>query len=165
MDYSYILTMMQNAVKNYHGGITSVALTMQKSPNILANKLNPNTKSHVLGFEEAAQIIKIIQSREIVDALASLVNATIIDFPKQKDIHNKNLKLLLEEFIFINKRCAILGEKIIQAYTENSPGGTAVTVGEAKEIRSELNRLINNAVRIKFILDERIGEKTSAESI
>ena len=55
--YIHITAAFQEAAKQRRGGITELALSMDKSPNVLANKLNPNCESHYLSIEEAAEII------------------------------------------------------------------------------------------------------------
>ena len=154
MTYKYIVSTIQKAAKNYRGGITCVALTMGKSPNILANKLNTNTNSHALTLEEAAEIIKITQNRETIEALAALVNTTVVDLSKSDVLENSTLNELLETFILTNKRCAALGEEIIQASSADSAEGEKITPQEIEDINVELNSLIQGVLKIKLLLEQ-----------
>ena len=154
MTYKYIVSTIQKAAKNHRGGITSVALTMGKSPNILANKLNTNTNSHALTLEEAAEIIKITQNKETIEALATLINATVVDLPKSSTSDNSKLNELLEIFILTNKRCAALGEEIIQASSADSAEGEKITAKEIEAINVELNSLIQGVLKIKLLLEQ-----------
>ena len=154
MTYKYIVSSIQKAAKNHRGGITSVALSMGKNPNILANKLNTNNNSHALTLEEAAEIIKITQNRETVEALASLINTTVVDLPKSNNLTNSKLNELLETFILTNKKCAALGEEIIQASSAESAGGAIITAQEVEDIKIELNSLIQGVLKIKLLLEQ-----------
>ena len=154
MTYKYIVSAIQKAAKNHRGGITSVALTMGKNPNILANKLNTNTNSHALTLEEAAEIIKITQNKETIEALATLINATVVDLPKSDVLENSKLNELLETFILTNKKCAALGEEIIQASSAQSAGGEKINSQEIKAINIELNSLIQGVLKIRLLLEQ-----------
>ncbi|HAS03420.1 MAG TPA: hypothetical protein DCR57_06795, partial [Pasteurella multocida] len=64
MNSKEIQRLLHRDCKNSSGGITSLAYTLEKSPNILSNKLNVDCEQNQLSFIEAIELIATVQSKK-----------------------------------------------------------------------------------------------------
>ncbi len=149
--YNNILALAQKSAKDYRGGITSLAMTMEKSPIVLANKLNPNNDNHILSLIEFAEIIELTQDTKTLNALAALISYTTVPLPEAQNITTGEL---LERFVATNKQCALLGEQIIQARDPQSEAGQQISKKELAVILSEADKLTQLTLSLKYLAME-----------
>lgn len=82
MDYRNVSALFQIAAKNYQGGVNELSKVMGVNYNVLLNKLNPNTETNKLTLEEACEIAELTQDKKCIEAMANLVNQTIVPIPE-----------------------------------------------------------------------------------
>ena len=143
----HITAILQSAAKDYRGGITALALTMERSATILANKLNPNNTTNLITLEEAAEIIELTQDTKTLNALAALISYTTVPLPEAQNITTGEL---LERFVATNKQCALLGEQIIQARDPKSEGGQQISKKELTAILTEADKLTQLTLNLRY---------------
>ncbi|MFP4690196.1 phage regulatory CII family protein, partial [Pasteurella multocida] len=77
--------MLHRDCKNSSGGITSLAYTLEKSPNILSNKLNVDCEQNQLSFIEAIELIATVQSKKTLSAIAAQIDHIVVPMPNCAD--------------------------------------------------------------------------------
>jgi hypothetical protein len=60
---------LYRAARKYPGGVEIIAHRMDKSANVLRNKLRPDIHSHHVTFEEATEILELCHAANVKDAL------------------------------------------------------------------------------------------------
>lgn len=60
---------LYRVARAYPGGIEALAKRMDKSPNVLRNKLRPDITTHHITFEEMTEIVELCQAARVREAL------------------------------------------------------------------------------------------------
>lgn len=148
--YAHITASSQSIAKQFHNGITGLALAMRKNPTVLANKLNPNCDTNQLTLEEAAEITDRTQNPGIADALAALVNRVTVPLP---DGH-PSLRELSRELCRLAKELGDVGQAINTAEQPDSEWGEQLSPGERKRIAAELRQMLSVGVGMLIQVEE-----------
>ena len=64
MNSKEIQRLLHRDCKAFSGGITSLAYALEKSPNILSNKLNVECEQNQLSFVEGLELLSIVRIRK-----------------------------------------------------------------------------------------------------
>lgn len=118
-----------NAAHGYKGGIPALAVRMNKSPNVLQNKVNPNCDTHHVTVEEAAQIADLAECDEIAKAFAvrrNMICVPVVEHEGASDME------ILDLVIAMNKAESELLEEMRKALADGK-----VSQKEMAAIRKE----------------------------
>ncbi|WND48717.1 phage regulatory CII family protein [Pasteurella multocida] len=140
--------MLHRDCKNSSGGITSLAYTLEKSPNILSNKLNVDCEQNQLSFIEAIELIATVQSKKTISAIAAQIDHIVIPIPKCADCGQD----VLARFLDIAESSGRIGKEIKSAVSSNSELGRDLSPNERERILAEVEQLIEQAICLKMEL-------------
>ncbi|HHF2121123.1 TPA: phage regulatory CII family protein [Haemophilus influenzae] len=136
--------------KNASGGITTLALTLGKSPNILGNKLNVECENNHLSFIEALDLIEITNSTRTVAAIADKIDHLIVPMPKCASCCAD----VVQGFLDITTNAGKIGEQIKSAVHPNSDLGRELSNKEKQTISASIDALIESALCLKWELEQ-----------
>ncbi|MGC6247193.1 phage regulatory CII family protein [Bisgaard Taxon 45] len=142
--------MLHRDCKNSSGGITSLAYTLEKSPNILSNKLNVDCEQNQLSFIEAIELIATVQSKKTISAIAAQIDHIVVPMPKCADCGQD----VLSRFLDIAESSGRIGKEIKSAVSSNSELGRDLSQNEKEKILAEVNQLIEQAICLKMELGQ-----------
>ncbi|HHE3502641.1 TPA: phage regulatory CII family protein [Pasteurella multocida] len=142
--------MLHRDCKNSSGGITSLAYTLEKSPNILSNKLNVDCEQNQLSFIEAIELIATVQSKKTLSAIAAQIDHIVVPMPKCADCGQD----VLARFLDIAESSGRIGKEIKSAVSSNSELGRDLSQNEKEKILAEVNQLIEQAICLKMELGQ-----------
>lgn len=136
--------------KNASGGITSLAYTLGKSPNILGNKLNTECEQNHLSFQEAVELIAIVQSKKTVSAIAAQIDHLLVPIPHCTSSEKELLDGVLKLSAMAGRLCEEAGKSI----SPHSDLGSALSAKEKASLSKCLDDLIEKAICVKQILGQ-----------
>ncbi|HHE3587055.1 TPA: phage regulatory CII family protein [Pasteurella multocida] len=142
--------MLHRDCKNSSGGITSLAYTLEKSPNILSNKLNVDCEQNQLSFIEAIELIATVQSKKTLSAIAAQIDHIVVPMPKCADCGQD----VLSRFLDIAESSGRIGKEIKSAVSSNSELGRDLSQNEKEKILAEVEQLIEQAICLKMELGQ-----------
>ncbi|XWY20211.1 phage regulatory CII family protein [Bisgaard Taxon 45] len=142
--------MLHRDCKNSSGGITSLAYTLEKSPNILSNKLNVDCEQNQLSFIEAIELIATVQSKKTLSAIAAQIDHIVVPMPRCADCGQD----VLSRFLDIAESSGRIGKEIKSAVSSNSELGRDLSQNEKEKILAEVNQLIEQAICLKMELGQ-----------
>ncbi|MGC7561358.1 MULTISPECIES: phage regulatory CII family protein [Pasteurella] len=142
--------MLHRDCKNSSGGITSLAYTLEKSPNILSNKLNVDCEQNQLSFIEAIELIATVQSKKTLSAIAAQIDHIVVPMPKCADCGQD----VLSRFLDIAESSGRIGKEIKSAVSSNSELGRDLSQNEKEKILAEVDQLIEQAICLKMELGQ-----------
>ena len=148
MNSKAIQRLLHNECKSASGGITTLALTLGKSPNILGNKLNVECENNQLGFIEALELIEITHSTRTVAAIAAKLDHTIVPIPNCTGCCSD----VVQGFLDITSNAGKIGEQIKSAVHPNSDLGRDLSAKEKQAISACIDALIESALCLKWEL-------------
>lgn len=134
--------------KNFSGGITSLAYAINKSPNILSNKLNVDCDTNHLNFQEAVELIEITGSVRTLRAIAAKINHILVPTPNCRS----DSADILQRFLDITTASGNIGERIKSAVSPKSDLGRDLSAKEKAEIEQAVAQLIENAICLQLEL-------------
>lgn len=149
MNSKEIQRLLHRDCKNSSGGITSLAYTLDKSPNILSNKLNVDCEQNQLSFIEAIELIATVQSKKTLSAIAMQIDHIVVPMPKCADCGQD----VLASFLDIAESSGRIGKEIKSAVSSNSDLGRDLSHNEKQKILAEVERLIEQAICLKQELE------------
>ncbi|MFC0790859.1 phage regulatory CII family protein [Pasteurella multocida] len=142
--------MLHRDCKNSSGGITSLAYTLEKSPNILSNKLNVDCEQNQLSFIEAIELIATVQSKKTLSAIAAQIDHIVVPMPRCADCGQD----VLARFLDIAESSGRIGKEIKSAVSSNSELGRDLSQNEKEKILAEVEQLIEQAICLKMELGQ-----------
>ncbi|HHW7450650.1 hypothetical protein IXK22_12335 [Pasteurella multocida] len=148
MNSKEIQRLLHRDCKNSSGGITSLAYTFEKSPNILSNKLNVDCEQNQLSFIEAIELIATVQSKKTLSAIAAQIDHIVVPMPKCADCGQD----VLSRFLDIAESSGRIGKEIKSAVSSNSELGRDLSQNEKEKILAEVEQLIEQAICLKLEL-------------
>ncbi|MDY0569912.1 hypothetical protein NMV55_07195 [Pasteurella multocida] len=148
MNSKEIQRLLHRDCKNSSGGITSLAYTLEKSPNILSNKLNVDCEQNQLSFIEAIELIATVQSKKTLSAIAAQIDHIVVPMPKCADRGQD----VLSRFLDIAESSGRIGKEIKSAVSSNSELGRDLSQNEKEKILAEVEQLIEQAICLKMEL-------------
>ncbi|HDR1420447.1 TPA: hypothetical protein QB189_002434, partial [Pasteurella multocida] len=134
MNSKEIQRLLHRDCKNSSGGITSLAYTLEKSPNILSNKLNVDCEQNQLSFIEAIELIATVQSKKTLSAIAAQIDHIVVPMPKCADCGQD----VLSRFLDIAESSGRIGKEIKSAVSSNSELGRDLSQNEKEKILAEV---------------------------
>ncbi|MEB3492838.1 phage regulatory CII family protein [Pasteurella multocida] len=150
MNSKEIQRLLHRDCKNSSGGITSLAYTLEKSPNILSNKLNVDCEQNQLSFIEAIELIATVQSKKTLSAIAAQIDHIVVPMPRCADCGQD----VLSRFLDIAESSGRIGKEIKSAVSSNSELGRDLSQNEKEKILAEVNQLIEQAICLKMELGQ-----------
>lgn len=150
MDSKAIQRLLHLDCKNASGGITSLAYTLGKSPNILSNKLNTDCEQNHLSFQEAVELIAITRSKKTVSAIAAQIEHLLIPFPSCSD----DGKALLEGVLKLSGMAGKLCDEAVKSMSPASDLGESLSAKEKLALIETLDNLIEKAICVKQVLGQ-----------
>ncbi|MDA5618807.1 hypothetical protein NM952_09390, partial [Pasteurella multocida subsp. multocida] len=129
MNSKEIQRLLHRDCKNSSGGITSLAYTFEKSPNILSNKLNVDCEQNQLSFIEAIELIATVQSKKTLSAIAAQIDHIVVPMPKCADCGQD----VLARFLDIAESSGRIGKEIKSAVSSNSELGRDLSQNEKEK--------------------------------
>ncbi|ARU64364.1 phage regulatory CII family protein [Histophilus somni] len=150
MNSKEIQKLLHRDCKNSSGGITSLAYTLEKSPNILSNKLNVDCEQNQLSFIEAIELIATVQSKKTLSAIAAQIDHIVVPMPKCADCGQD----VLSRFLDIAESSGRIGKEIKSAVSSNSELGRDLSQNEKEKILAEVKQLIEQAICLKMELGQ-----------
>ena len=145
MPYKNISTLFHVAAKNYKGGVPELSKVMGVNYNVLLNKLNPNTATNKLTLEEACEIAELTQDKKCIEAMANLVNQTIVPIPEHDFVTDAEI---FSTFINANSKLSVVGEKLHDAKDPESDWGEQISPREKREILPVAKDCLNASAQI-----------------
>ena len=132
MKYRHIERSVQTAAKSYlGGGVEALAEELRRSHGVMANKLNPDMDTNILGFSEG---LYVIQATENVEALRKI--AYIIGYSITKIQHSNESGCAIEKAIKLIEKAAAILKRINDAQSPDSEYGSLFSRKEKEEIRT-----------------------------
>ncbi|HDR1137454.1 TPA: hypothetical protein QB268_001892 [Pasteurella multocida] len=153
MNSKEIQRLLHRDCKNSSGGITSLAYTLEKSPNILSNKLNVDCEQNQLSFIEAIELIATVQSKKTLSAIAAQIDHIVVPMPKCKECEGGGQEIL-SRFLDIAETSGRVGKEIKESIKENSELGRDLSPNEREKILKAVNQLIEQAICLKMELGQ-----------
>ncbi|WWO74022.1 phage regulatory CII family protein [Histophilus somni] len=150
MNSKEIQKLLHRDCKNSSDGITSLAYTLEKSPNILSNKLNVDCEQNQLSFIEAIELIATVQSKKTLSAIAAQIDHIVVPMPKCADCGQD----VLSRFLDIAESSGRIGKEIKSAVSSNSELGRDLSQNEKEKILAEVKQLIEQAICLKMELGQ-----------
>ena len=150
MNSKEIHRLLHRDCKNSSGGITSLAYTLEKSPNILSNKLNVDCEQNQLSFIEAIELIATVQSKKTLSAIAAQIDHIVVPMPRCADCGQD----VLARFLDIAESSGRIGKEIKSAVSSNSDLGRDLSQNEKEKILAEVEQLIEQAICLKMELGQ-----------
>ncbi|URK04950.1 phage regulatory CII family protein [Pasteurella multocida] len=150
MNSKEIQRLLHRDCKNSSGGITSLAYTLEKSPNILGNKLNVDCEQNQLSFIEAIELIATVQSKKTLSAIAAQIDHIVVPMPRCTDCGQD----VLARFLDIAESSGRIGKEIKSAVSSNSELGRDLSQNEKEKILAEVEQLIEQAICLKMELGQ-----------
>ncbi|MDY0438319.1 hypothetical protein NMV51_11240, partial [Pasteurella multocida] len=126
MNSKEIQRLLHRDCKNSSGGITSLAYTLEKSPNILSNKLNVDCEQNQLSFIEAIELIATVQSKKTLSAIAAQIDHIVVPMPNCADCGQD----VLARFLDIAETSGRIGKEIKESIKDNSELGRDLSPNE-----------------------------------
>ncbi|MFC1015232.1 phage regulatory CII family protein [Pasteurella multocida] len=148
MNSKEIQRLLHRDCKNSSGGITSLAYTLEKSPNILSNKLNVDCEQNQLSFIEAIELIATVQSKKTISAIAAQIDHIVVPMPRCADCGQD----VLSRFLDIAESSGRIGKEIKSAVSSDSELGRNLSQREKQRILAEVEQLIEQAICLKLEL-------------
>ncbi|MFD1806184.1 phage regulatory CII family protein [Pasteurella oralis] len=140
--------MLHRDCKNSSGGITSLAYTLEKSPNLLGNKLNVDCEQNQLSFIEAIELIATVQSKKTISAIAAQIDHIVVPMPRCSECGQD----VLSRFLDIAESSGKVGKEIKNSVKTDSELGRDLSQREKQRILAEVEQLIEQAICLKMEL-------------
>lgn len=134
--------------KGASGGITSLAYTLGKSPNILSNKLNVDCEQNSLSLLEAIELISIVRSEKTVSAIASLLGYRLVPNPKCTASGGD----IVQRFIDLSIQCGRFGQEMKQSMSTDSELGEVLSPKEKKAMLSTVQKMTEVCLALEIEL-------------
>lgn len=150
MNSKEIQRLLHRDCKNSSGGITSLAYALDKSPNILSNKLNVDCEQNQLGFIEGLELMAMVRSRATLAAIAAEQGYLLVPIPECQRSGVDKLKEVLSLSAQAGKLCGEYSRSI----SANSDLGEQLSAAETRKLLDILNRLQDSVQCLKWDLGQ-----------
>lgn len=150
MNTKEIQRLLHRDCKAFSGGITALAYTLDKSPNILSNKLNVECDQNQLSFIEGLELLSIVRSRSTLAAIASEQGYLLVPIPECKRTGKDKLSEVLSLSYETGKLCG----EYRRAVSADSDLGEHLSTTEKNKLLDILNRLQDSAQCLKWELSQ-----------
>ncbi|WP_075290721.1 phage regulatory CII family protein [Histophilus somni] len=150
MNSKEIQRLLHRDCKNSSGGITSLAYTLEKSPNILSNKLNIDCEQNQLSFIEGLELMAMVRSRATLAAIAAEQGYLLVSIPEcQRSGVDK-----LSEVLNLSAETGELCSEYRNAISADSDLGERLSHAEKSKLLEILSRLQDSVQCLKWELEQ-----------
>lgn len=150
MNAKEIQYLLHRDCKAFSGGITSLAYILDKSPNILSNKLNVECEQNQLSFIEGLELLSIVHSRATLSAIAGEQGFVLVPLPKYERCADDNLL----EVLRLSAQAGELCGAYRLAISPDGDLGARLSSQEKQALLGILNRLQESVQCLKWELDK-----------
>lgn len=145
-----IQRLLHRECKAFSGGITSLALTIDKSPNLLSNKLNVDCDQNQLSFVEALDLIALTGSKKTLAAIAAQHGYLLVPVP-HCERHGTDL---LREVLGLSNEAGKLCGEYSRSIQPSSDLGENLSAVEKRKLLDILTRLQEGVQCLKWELGQ-----------
>ena len=150
MNSKEIQRLLHRDCKNSSGGITSLAYALDKSSNILSNKLNVDCEQNQLSFIEGLELMAMVRSRATLATIASEQGYLLVPIPECQRSGVDKLKEVLSLSAQAGKLCGEYSRSI----SADSDLGEQLSAAEKHKLLDILNRLQDSVQCLKWDLGQ-----------